>query len=65
LEDLNFYEHRMGFHQHPNITIAEWIKPFSALMGYRRIVDDVVIYDSNEEQHSSHVRRFLQKCLDK
>ena len=34
---------------------------FAGLSGYRRVVDDVVIYDSNEEQHASHVRQFLQK----
>ena len=33
---------------------------FSGLTGYRRIVDDVVIYDNDEAQHERHVRQFLQ-----
>ena len=38
---------------------------FAGLTGFRRIVDDVIIYDSNPEQHSDHVRTFLQRCADK
>lgn len=38
---------------------------FAGLLGYRRIVDDVVIYDSNEDEHADHVRQFLQRCTDK
>ena len=38
---------------------------FDGLSGYRRVVDDVVIYDSDEEQHDSHVRLFLQRCNEK
>ena len=35
---------------------------FAGLLGYRRIVDDVVIYDSDVTQHTTHVREFLQRC---
>ena len=35
---------------------------FAGLEGYRRIVDDVVIFDKDKEQHESHVRQFLQRC---
>ena len=38
---------------------------FAGLQGYRRIVDDVVIFDKDEAQHASHVREFLQRCLEK
>ena len=37
---------------------------FAGLTGYRRIVDDVVIYDSETTQHIDHVRQFLQRCTD-
>ena len=38
---------------------------FAGLTGYRRIVDDVVIYDSDATQHMAHVRQFLQRCTEK
>lgn len=38
---------------------------FAGLSGYRRIVDDVVIYDSDTTQHTDHVRQFLQRCAEK
>ena len=38
---------------------------FSDLTGFRRIVDDIVIYDSDLQQHASHVMQFLQRCADK
>ena len=40
-------------------------KAFAGLSGYRRIVDDAVIYDSNERDHTDHVRQFLQRCMEK
>ena len=33
---------------------------FAGLSGYRCVVDDVVIYDSDETKHATHVRQFLQ-----
>ena len=36
---------------------------FAGLSGYRRIVDDVVIYDSDITQHASHVKEFLQRKI--
>ena len=38
---------------------------FVGLSGFRRIVDDVVIYDSNATHHADHVRQFLQRCVDR
>ena len=38
---------------------------FDGLPGYRRIVDDLVIYDNDPTQHTRHVRQFLQRCADK
>ena len=37
---------------------------FNGLSGFRRIVDDFVIYDSNITDHVSHVQQFLQRCVD-
>jgi hypothetical protein len=33
---------------------------FAGLSSYRRIVNDLVIYDSDETQHTDYVRQFLQ-----
>ena len=38
---------------------------FAGLTGFRRIVDDVLIYDSEITQHANHVREFLQRCAEK
>ena len=38
---------------------------FTGLSGFRRVVDDIVIYDSNVEDHVAHVKQFLQRCADK
>ena len=38
---------------------------FEGLSGFRRIVDDIVIYDSDVTQHASHVQEFLQRCAEK
>ena len=38
---------------------------FVGLTGFRRVVDDIIIYDDNELQHATHVRQFLQHCADK
>ena len=38
---------------------------FAGLSGFRWIVDDIVIYDSDATQHAHHVRIFLQRCVDK
>ncbi len=38
---------------------------FSGLSGYRCIVDDVIINDSDEKQHEFHVRQFLQRCAER
>ena len=35
---------------------------FAGLTGYRRVVDDIIIYDNNATQHTDHVRQFLQRC---
>ncbi len=38
---------------------------FSGLPGFRRIVDDIVIYDSDPTKHADHVRLFLQRCTER
>ena len=38
---------------------------FAGLTGYRRVIDDVVIYDSDATQHTDHVRQFLQWCTER
>ena len=38
---------------------------FAGLTGYRRIVNDVVIYDSDPTQHISYIRWFLQCCTER
>ncbi len=48
--------------EHYNCCMDE---AFSGLSDYRRIVDDVVIYDSDEKQHECHVRQFLQCCVER
>ena len=32
---------------------------------YRKIVDDIVIFDSNFDEHVAHVKQFLATCADK
>ena len=38
---------------------------FAGLSGLRRIIDNIVIFDSDATQHANHVRSFLQRCADK
>ena len=38
---------------------------FTRLYGFRRVVDDIVIYDKDITQHTQHVRTFLQRCTEK
>ena len=38
---------------------------FAGLSRFHRIIDDIVIYDSDATQHAQHVRAFLQRCADK
>ena len=38
---------------------------FAGLSGFRRIVDDIVIYNSDATQHAVSVCTFLQRCADK
>ena len=38
---------------------------FVGLTGYWRIVDDIVIYDGDEAQHTDHVRQFLRQCSER
>ena len=37
---------------------------FSGLDNYRKVVDDVLIFDSDFQAHVSRVRQFLQRCAD-
>ena len=47
--------------EHYNRKMTE---AFRGLTGFRRIVDDFVIYDSNISDHENHVKQFLQCCAD-
>ena len=35
------------------------------LTGFRRIVDDIVIFDKDVQTHADHVKQFLQRCQDR
>jgi len=48
--------------EHYNRRMAE---AFEGLSGFRRIVDDIVIYDKDKATHLEHVRQFLQRCQDR
>jgi len=48
--------------EHYNRRMAE---AFEGLTGFRRIVDDIVIYDKDIESHASHVKQFLQRCQER
>ena len=42
------------------------VEALEGLMGYHRIVDDIVIYGNKDpQQHVIHVKQFLQRCKDK
>ena len=38
---------------------------FAGLKGFCQVVDDIIIYDNDEQQHATHVHQFLQHCTDK
>jgi len=38
---------------------------FVGLTGFRRVIDDIIIYDEDELQHAIHVKQFLKYCADK
>ena len=38
---------------------------FMELSGFCQVVDYIIIYDSNVEDHITHVKQFLQQCMDK
>ena len=48
--------------EHYNCRMNE---AFMGLSGFRRVVDDIVIYDSNVEDHITHVKQFLQQRVEK
>lgn len=37
---------------------------FAGLSGFRRIVDDIVIYNNDVAQHADHIREFLRRCAE-
>ena len=45
-----------------NCHMAEVLE---GLTGYRRIVDDIVIFDKDPQQHVMHVKQFLQRCKER
>jgi len=48
--------------EHYDRSMAE---AFAGLTGFRRVVDDIIIYDEDEIEHTAHVQQFLKRCLDK
>ena len=40
-------------------------KAFAGLSGYRRVVNDVIIFNRDEANHAAHVRQFLQRCAER
>ena len=48
--------------EHYNCRMAE---AFEGLSGFRRVVDDVVIFDKDKVSHVEHVRQFIQQCNDR
>lgn len=38
---------------------------FQGLSGYRRVVNDVVIFYRDEAQYAQHVRQFLARCTER
>ena len=38
---------------------------FAGLSGYRHVVDNIVIYESDVAKHAAHVRQFLQRCAER
>ena len=48
--------------EHYNRCMAEALE---GLTGYRRIVDDIVIFDKDPQQHVMHVKQFLQRCKER
>ena len=48
--------------EHYNRRMAD---AFQGLTGFRRIVDDIIIYDKDETTHKKHVREFLKRCQDR
>ena len=47
--------------EHYNWRMTE---AFSGLPGFRRIVDDFVIYDDNVTDHVKHMEQFVQWCVE-
>ena len=48
--------------EHYNRRMAD---AFQGLAGFRRIVDDFIIYDKDETTHKEHVREFLKRCQER
>ena len=41
------------------------MEAFEGLSKFRRVVDDIIIYDKDEASHINHVWQFLQRCQEK
>ena len=48
--------------EHYNRRMAE---AFEGQTGFRRVVDDVIIYDKDIESHVEHIKQFLQRCKER
>ena len=55
----------MGFHQSVSTMIEEWMRHFTGLDDVRKIVDDVVLFNSDPQKHVQHVRQILHRCEEK
>ena len=38
---------------------------FEGMKGFRKIVDDVIIFSRSKEEHIQHVRLFLERCRER
>ena len=48
-----------------SVHYNRWMtKDFNGLSGFRRVVDDFVIYDSMLSDHTAHVKEFVKRCAD-
>ena len=48
--------------EHYNRRMDEALR---GLGNYRKVVDDIVIYDNDLDSHVNHVRQFLARCAEK
>ena len=47
-----------------SISSSRMDEAFDGLLGFRRVVDSVIIYNNDPAQHTQHVWQFLQHCVE-